>query len=373
MQYIEIVPVRKSLEFKAFVDLPRQLYGDDPNWVPGLRSDQLRLLDPLRHPFWRTARRELFLARRGEEYVGRIAAIVDAAYNQFHGESMGIWGFFECRYDPEVARLLFVTAEQWLRGQSMQFIRGPLNPSTNYTVGLLIQGFDSPPTLMMTYNPPYYLELVRNCGFKKAKDLYAYRVTRGFELPDWITTLAERTAAKYEISIRQANPRKLKDEIRLMNHIYNECWSTNWGFVPMSDAEVEDVAKDLASFFDSDLGFFLYHKGEPIGECLLFPDVNPLIKRLNGRLGPSALIKRYLYQSDIKGVRALTFGIKEAYRYNGVPLIALHRLLDLVDAKPQYHYVEFGWNLEDNHEINGFFEQVGLQPYKIYRIYQKPL
>ena len=373
MAGVEVVPVRRRAEMKAFIDLPWEIYRGDPNWVPPLKSEISRLLDPRKHPFWKFSERELFLARRGSETVGRIATIIDHNYNRYHNESMGIWGFFESARDPEAAVALFAAAEAWVRGKGMAFMRGPLNPSTNYEVGLLVQGFDSPPALMMTYNPAYYTELVHYCGHKKEKDLLAYRFALGAEVPDWTFGLAQRFGEMGEISVRPVGRRTLEADLRLMNRVYNECWAKNWGFVPMTDDEIMETSKALVHIGDTDLAFFLCHKGEPVGVCLIIPDVNPLLKRFNGKLGLSALIKKHLYWSEVTGLRGLLFGVKEEYRQMGLPWVAFDYLFQVLRKGKRYRYIELGWNLEDNEAINRLYEEAGLSPHKRYRIYRKDL
>ena len=255
----------------------------------------------------------------------------------------------------------------------MEFLRGPLNPSTNYEVGLLIHGLDSPPTLMMTYNPSYYLELINLCGFRKEKDLFSFLYKRDDPLPDWAMPLAERISEKNEIYIRKANLKAHSADLLLMNRVYDDCWGHNWGFVPMTDEELSESAKELAHIIDPDLAFFLYQGDEPVGVFLALPDINPFLKRLKGKLGPSAFIKRLLYSSEITGIRILLFGVKDKYRQMGVPLVVFNQLMKIFIQKKQYNYIEAGWTLEDNQAINEFFREGGLKPHKRYRIFRKDL
>jgi hypothetical protein len=373
MPNVEVIPVRNQAQLKAFVELPWQVYSKDPNWVPPIKSSVARLLQPGEHPFWRFARRELFLAMRGSHAIGRIAAIVDDRYNEYHGDRMGSWGFFECLNEPEAATSLFSMAERWIKDQGMAFLRGPLNPSTNYEVGLLLQGFDSPPTLGMTYNPPYYAELVHFSGYRKEKDLLAFRFPRSFRPPDWALALGARLAEKGEITIRNVVVERLQEEVELLARIYNECLADNWGFVPVTVEEMSDTAKEMAPFVDPDLAFFLHYKDEVVGVCLMLPDVNPLLKRFNGRLGLGALVKKHLYSSEIKGLHGLMFGVKEDYRQTGVPFVAFNQVINVLIRKEQYDYVELGWNLEDNEAINRLYEEGGARVHKRYRIYRKDL
>lgn len=373
MAGIQVVPVRRKAEMKAFIDLPWRIYEGDDNWVPPLKFALKSLLSPGKHPFWKFSERELFLAKRGNEIIGRIAAIVDGNYNRYHKEKMGIWGFFECRRDPEAFMALFSAAEYWVQKKGMKFIRGPLNPSTNYEIGLLIEGFQFPPSIMMTYNPPYYAEMIHLCGYRKEKDVIAFFFNRDYQFPDWALPLAERISRKNEIYIRKANLKNLTHDIHLLNRVYAECWGHNWGFVPMSSEELNQSAKQLKQLVDPELAFFLYHKDEAVGGFLALPDVNPFLRRLNGKLGPSALIKKYRFWSEINGIRILLFGVKEKYRQMGVPFVALKQLYDAFQKKLQYNYIESGWNLEDNQAINGIFQEGGNKPCKRYRIFRKEL
>jgi len=373
MNDIEIVIVEGGLDLKDFIDLPWNLYAGYPQWVPPLKKELRRLLDPRRHPFWASAERRLFLARRGSQTVGRIAGLIDHRYNEFHGEKMGIWGFFECADDPAAATALFSAVETWARQQGMTFVRGPLNPSTNYEVGLLIEGFDYPPALMMAYNPPYYSHLVESCGFAKEKDLLAFLIEGDYRLPEWMDSLAGRIARKKGIRIRSFNLKKADAEFAQVKEIYNDSWSSNWGFVPLSDEEMQDIQKKVIHFADPDLAFFIDYEGDPAAVCVIFPDVNPLLKRLNGRLGLLGVLKALIYRREITGLRLLMFGIKEKYRQLGIPMLVFHHIFEVVRQKKIYRSLEMGWTLEDNEGINTLAVEAGARPYKKYRIYKKSL
>jgi len=373
MAGIEIVVVEGGSDLKDFIDLPWSLYAEYPRWVPPLKEEVRRLLDPRRHPFWSSAERRLFLARRGSQVVGRIAGIIDHRYNEFHGEQMGIWGFFECADDPAAAATLFSAVETWARRKGMAFVRGPLNPSTNYEVGLLVEGFDYPPALMMPYNPPYYSRLVESCGFAKEKDLLAFLIDGDYRLPEWMDSMAGRIARKKGIHIRLIRPKDYDAEFALIREIYNDSWSANWGFVPLSDEEMRDIQKSVKSFADPDLAFFIYYEDEPAAVCVIFPDINPLLKRLNGRIGLLGLLKALLYSRKINGLRLLMFGVKEKYRQLGVPLLAFHHIYEVVRKKRKYQYLEMGWTLEENEAVNTLAVEASARPYKRYRIFRKSL
>jgi len=371
MAGIEIVVVEGSPELRDFIDLPWNLYAEYPRWVPPLKKEVRRLLDPRRHPFWSSAERQLFLARRDSQAVGRIAGIIDRRYNEFHGEQMGSWGFFECADDPAAAAALFSAVETWARQKGMVFVRGPLNPSTNYEVGLLVEGFDYPPVLMMPYNPPYYSELVESCGFAKEKDLLAFRIDGDYRLPEWMDSLAGRIARKKGIQIRPCRRKDADAEFARIKDIYNDSWSANWGFVPLSDEEMRDIQKSVITFVDPDLAFFIYYEDEPAAVCVIFPDINPMLKRLNGRIGLLGLLKVLLYRREITGLRCLIFGVKDKYRQLGIPLLAFHHIFELVRQKEKYHSLELGWTLEDNEAVNALAVEAGARLYKRYRIFRK--
>ncbi len=311
-----------------------------------------------------------FSPRRGERVVGRIAAIVDGNHNQFHHERMGIWGFFECVDDRDVAHALFSEAEAWVRDKGMDFFRGPLNPSTNYEIGLLIEGFQYAPTIMMTYNPPYYAHLIESQGFEKEKDLLALLVEENDRSSQRVERLARRIMRNSHLRIRTLNLKDIKKEVELINDIYRESWSENWGFVPMTDEEVGEMAKNLARIADPDLVFFLYYQDDPAGVGLVVPDVNPLLKRLNGKIGLAGLVKIALYRKEIIGLRGMLFGVRKSYQKLGLPLVAFD-YMNRTGRKKNYQYLELGWNLEDNGAINQFDREVGGKVLKRYRIYRK--
>jgi hypothetical protein len=370
---IEIIAVERGSELKDFIDLPWRIYADYPNWVPPLKKEVSRLLDPHKHPFWEFSERILFLARRGSKTVGRIAGIIDRNYNQFHNEKMGIWGFFECADDPEAAAALFSSVEKWALEKGMTFIRGPLSPSTNYETGLLIEGFNYPPALMMAYTPPYYPGLVESCGYTKEKDLLAFLIDDAYQLPEWMNRLAEKIAKKKGVHIRRFLPKEEDAEFELIREIYNASWSGNWGFVPLTDHEMKDIQKSVMPFADPDLAFFIYYEDKPAAVCVIFPDINPLLKRLNGRIGLQGVFKYLLYKREIKGLRCLMFGIKEEYRQLGIPMLAFHHIYEIARKQKKYQYLEMGWTLEDNESINALVEEAGAKRYKKYRIFRKSL
>jgi hypothetical protein len=374
MPGIEIIPVEDGAALKDFIDLPWRIYAEYPNWVPPLKKEVRRMLDPREHPFWEFSERILFLARRGPETVGRIAGIIDQRYNEHHNEKMGIWGFFECADDPEAARALFSSVEAWAHQKGMTFVRGPLSPSMNYETGLLIEGFNYPPAVGMTYNPQYYLKLIESSGNVKEKDLLAFLIDGEYRLPDWMESLAERTARKKGVCIRHVDPKKMDAEFDLIREIYNDSWSGNWGFVPLTNNEMRDIQKSVKPFADPGQVFFMYYDDDPAAVCVIFPDVNPLLKCLDGRITPIGLLKALIQWRKINGLRLLMFGIKEKYRQLGLPMLAFHHIYEIArEQKKKYRSLEMGWTLEDNESVNALTMETGAKVYKKYRIFRKSL
>jgi len=370
MPGVEIITVSDNANMDEFIDLPWKIYAGDPNWVPPLKKAVRRLLDPAKHPFWKFSERVLFLARRDHETVGRIAAIIDNNYNTFYEEHMGIWGFFESVNDPGVAQALFRAVEEWVISKGMTFLRGPLNPSQNYEVGTLIEGFEYPPVIMMTYNPEYYVPLIESCGFHKEKDLYAIQLVENDRANARVERLVRRIRRKGNIKVRSARKKDFYSEMELVKEIYHSAWSRNWGFVPMTDDEMLEMGREMVRIMDPDLFFFLYYDDEPVGVCIILPDVNPLLQRLNGKIGLLGLLKILLYRKEITKLRGLVMGFKRSHQKLGLPLVAFDHL-NRVAREGNYKEIEMGWNLEDNHDINNFEIELGGRVYKKYRIYRK--
>jgi hypothetical protein len=371
MPQLEIITVSNESDLDAFINLPWKIYAKDTIWVPPLKKQVRRLLDPAKHPFWKFSERVLFLARRGSETVGRIAGIVDDSYNQFHNEKMGAWGFFECENDPEAAAGLFSAVEDWVSSKAMTFLRGPLNPSTNYEVGLLIEGFEHPPAFMMTYNPGYYADLVESFGFEKEKDLLSFLLVKNDRANARVNRLARRLRRKSTIRIRSAEKKNFHSEMSLIQEIYDEAWSPNWGFVPMTEDEVLDVARELVRIVDPSVICLVYYDEKPVGVSVMLPDISPLLKRLDGKVGLLGLLKILIHRRDVKGTRALIFGFKKSHQGLGLPVVLFDYLNQFYWEK--YDYSEFGWTLEDNTDINKFVSELGAKMHNKWRIYRKSL
>jgi GNAT superfamily N-acetyltransferase len=368
MSRIQIKQVSSKQDLEGFIRLPWIIYKDDPYWVPQLLNEVRELLDTKRHPFWRHAKRRLFFAKRDGEIVGRIAAVIDDLYIDFHQERAGFFGFFECINDLRVANALFEEVKRWCRENGMQVLRGPVSPSMNYESGLLIEGFDSSPTVMMPYNPRYYVDLLQGCRFRKAKDLYAL-IKAGPGIPERIQHLIERVKKRERLTIRPIDMKRLKKETQVIREIYNSAWQKNWGFVPMTDDEFYHMAKKIKQFADPRLILIAEVDDRPVGVSITLPDINQVLKRLNGRLGPIEIAKFLYYRKKIDGLRSLIGGVRKEHRSTGI-IAALYYETEKMAVKLGYKWCELGWNLEDNELINRFDMAIGARIYKRYRIYE---
>jgi GNAT superfamily N-acetyltransferase len=366
-----IEQIRNNNDLGEFIRLPWQIYNDYPHWVPPLLRDVKFKLNQSKHPFFEHAKIELFIARRGTTITGRIAAIVDDRYNEFHKERTGFFGMFECVEDYEAAKALFSSAETWCKNQGMDRIRGPMNLSMNDECGFLLEGFDSDPVMMMPYNPKYYLEFCERYGFVKAKDLYAY-LKSDIGVVDRIAKLVERVKKKENVVVRPVNLKDFNREVAIIKDIYNAAWELNWGFVPMTEKEMDLMAKELRPICEPELVLFAEVNGEPVGVSITLPDMNQVLKKLNGKLGSIGLLKFLYYKKKITGARAIVFGIKKEYRLTGISSVLYYETVKR-GARLGYTWCEMSWNLEDNDLINRFDEAVGGKLYKKYRIYEKEL
>jgi hypothetical protein len=367
-------------ELSEFVNLPWRIYRGDPNWIAPLKASVRGLLDQRKHPFYaggRTAEAELFLAWEGRRAVGRVAAIINRAHDRAHGERAGFFGFFECVDRPEVARQLLSAAEAWVGERGAEVVRGPMNPSTNYECGLLVEGLDRPPVLMMTYNPRYYVDLVEGCGYSTAKDLYAYlSPVHGASL-ERLERIADRTRRRNPgLVTRGARMKEFGSEVRLAKEIYNSAWEDNWGFVPVSDAEFDWLAKELKPVVLPELVRFAFMDDEPVGVLLCVPDWNPVMGDLDGSplRHPLRTLKHVLRTraENLEGLRLILLGIKAGFRDRGIEGVLLGEGLR-VAIDTGYEWCEYSWILEDNELTKRAVRLMGGDLYKVYRVYEKSL
>jgi len=369
---IKIEKVITKRQWSEFLQLPWQIYKDDPYWVPPLLEDVDFCLNPEKNPFYQHAHRILFLAYKNRQVVGRIAAIIDENYNAFHREKTGWFGFFESIPDFAVTKALLDKVCHWLSNQGMQLLRGPVNPSTNESCGLLVEGFNDLPCFMMTYNPPYYAELLEQYGLKKVKDLLAYEMRLPFADGPLkrLGKIAARIRKRYpHLCVRHLNMKDWDNELKRVQEVYNNAWAPNWGFVPMTKAEVETMAQRLKPLVVPDLVWLAEVYQEPIAFMMFMPDYFQVIKRLNGRLFPLGWIKFLWYRRKINRVRAVTLGIKRQFHHTGIVPLFLYQA-GLTFKNFPYRKLEFSWILEDNLPVLRLTELTHARLSKRYRIYE---
>jgi len=360
-----------------FVRFLWDIYGSDPNWVPPLEMDRMKLIDEKKNPFYKHSDVAWFLAEDNGKILGRIAAIINQNHNSFHNDKTGFFGFFECLDDPDVAKKLFEAAENYLRSKGMTEVLGPLNPSTNDEAGLLVEGFDRPPVLLMTYNPKYYIDLIGQNGYTKAKDLYAWLLSTDTSRSEKLIRVTEAMQKRAGITIRGFNKNDFTSEVARIKNLYNSAWEKNWGFVPMTDEEFDFLAADLKQIYDPSLIFFAEKNGETIGFALSLPDANqafaagPRIPRGMMNL-PLALWNLLTKKKAIDTIRILVLGVAKEYRGRGVDAMFYRKTIEAAEAKG-YKFGEASWILEDNDAMNRACEMMNGKKYKTYRVYGKSL
>jgi len=360
---------------RRFLKVPYHIYAGDPNWVAPLLIDAAKVFSDA-NPFFEHARMQLWIAEAQGKPIGRIAGIIDDHFNQRHGPDTAIFGFFECVNRPEAARALFEAAARWAADQGMRHLLGPLNPTANDECGLLVKGFHSPPVLMMPYNPPYYPALLEGTGFRKAKDLLAFYINLERSPLDKLRRLAEVCRRRHpEITFRPVRRRTVPGDLALIKEVYNEAWEENWGFVPMTDAEIDFLAERLKPLLLEGFVWLAEDRGRPAAFMLALPDYNVAFRPMRGRVLSPGLFRALPYLLKLKHpklARVLAFGVKKNYRNRGLEAAMLTEGL-AVGLPLGFRAAEASWILEDNLPMRRIIETFGGTPYKVYRIYEKPI
>ncbi len=369
---LQIELIRNKSSLREFIHFPWQVYRGDPNWIPPLLIEQRFLFNKAKHPFYAHGDVQPFLAHRNGRVVGRIAAIVNRAHNEFHHDTVGFFGFFESVNDNEVAGALFKAAEDFVKANGLTILRGPMNFSTNEECGLLYEGLNQPPAVMMTYNPRYYIRLLEDAGFEKAKDLLAYKMTQS-DLSERLQRMGPVIEKRLHLHVRRINMKDFRADVWRFRDIYNKAWESNWGFVPMTNAEFDKLAKDLKLIVDPDLVWFAENSdGRPVGASLALPDINQALAKVNGRLLPFGLFKLLYHKRRVDGIRVLAMGVIPEYRRRGVDVVFYWRTYE-EGVKKGHTWGEFSWILEDNEPMKEAATMIGAKPYKIYRVYERAL
>ena len=371
---VQIIPADGKKEFRRFLDLPYQIYEGDPNWVAPLIRDMKVMFDKRKHPFHQHSEVQPFIAVRDGETVGRVAAIHNRNHVAYHNESVGFFGFFECVDEQIVANALLATAADWLRDRGLEVIRGPASFSTNEQAALLVEGFDRPATIMMPYNPDYYEDLIANAGFHAAMDMVAYYLDNNIP-PEFMLKREKRLSKRLDITLRTLRKEDFSAELDRVLLVYNKAWEKNWGFVPMTDAEIRFMADELkmAVMKDPEQVIFAENaEGEPIGFALWLKDYNQALIKVRGRLFPFGILKVLKHSKHIDMGRVLTLGLVEEYRHKGIDSLLILRIFREASAKG-IGSGEFGWILDHNYAMRRAIEKLGSKVYKRYRMYDRDL
>ena len=371
---LRVVEAKSFFQRRAFLNFPFKLYKDDPYWVPNIRMDEKGLVGFSKTPFYERNSCQAFLAYRGKEVVGRIVAILNVGHLERYSDGVGFFGFFESIDDQEVADALFDTAAAWLKERGCSTMRGPANPSLNHTVGLLIEGFDSSPFFMMTYNPEYYVRLFDNYGFVKAQDLFSFwgeidmlpKVREKYL--DKCLKIEEMTGAK----VRYVDIKHFGRDVEAFLGIYNRSLTNTWGFVPFSDAELKDMAFGMKFLIVPDLVVAVELDGKIVGAAFCLPDYNPRIRAIRGRLFPFGFIRLLRRKKDLKRIRILSTNVLPEYQMLGLGLVLVNALVPRV-MNWGIQEAEFSWVLESNQYSRGSLERGGAIINKRFRVYDKPI
>ncbi|OPL18975.1 MAG: hypothetical protein AVO35_03335 [Candidatus Aegiribacteria sp. MLS_C] len=358
-----------------FIDLPYRLYSDDTFWVPPVRVFQRDLFDRDRHPFHRHSSVEYLLAvDDGGRVRGRAASIVNHAHNEYHGERTGFFGFLEMERDPGIAKALLGACEEKLRAAGMDRVRGPMNFSTNEECGMLVKGFDASPLVMMPYNPDWYPGYMEECGYRKVRDLLAYRLYTDRALDSRMSRVSELVRRRSNAVIRDMSVRRIHQEVPLIMDIYNECWRDNWGFVPMTREELGHLADELRTVMDPVLAPIVELDGQPVAFAVAIPDANQALGKAGGSLLRALLaLKVPPFRVRIDRCRVLLLGVRKACRGRGLEALLIDRIISSSKDRGIL-WGELSWILEDNESMRRILEKdLDTEQYRTYRVYQKDL
>ncbi len=369
---VTVSRVESAADLDRFVKLPFRLYRGDPNWVPPLISDLRNTLSPGRNPFWNHAERELFLARRNGTAVGRVAGIVDNNYNQYHDSKLAFFGYFEAEDDPEVAGALLDAVTGYARARGLTGVYGPANPSLNDEVAMLIEPFDSPPMIKSSYNPAYYPKLVEGAGFTKVKDFYAFGMDADQPIPEKYERMVKLLRERPEIELRHPEVNNIEPALNLIRQVYNDAWSKNWDFAPMTDAEIENLARQLKPLIIPDFISMVLYKGEIAAMSIGLPDYHQVLRKMNGRLFPFGWLTFQIEKRRINQARLWTLGVMRKFRNLGFDALLYYDSI-MAARKHGFKRGELSMILEDNVPIIRPITNLGARIVKTYRVYQRPV
>lgn len=363
--------VSDASERKEFLNFPYRLYQEQPLWIPPLMMEQKKLIDTARNPFYETADLAMFVATRNGKTAGRIAAIHNKAYNDHHGVNIGFFGFFDCIDDQKVCDLLIKAVGDWFSERGIQEVLGPTNPGMMDVIGVLVEGFEHEPGLLMAYNFPYYDSLLKNAGMDKAMDLFAYRVNKQTVTLDRMARAADIVRSRIpNLTIRDINLKDFEHEVAIIRHIFNRAWAKNWGFVPLSESQFKYLAKDLKTIVDTDFAHVAEVEGIPVAFSVALPDLNQALKHINGKLLPFGILKLLYYARKIHQIRTALMGVIPEFQGKGIDALLHKQTIENGLAKG-FDSAELSWILESNVDMIRVAERIGASVEKRYRMYTK--
>ena len=372
MSGVSVVPVRTRAELDRFVRVPQRLYADDPCFVAPLRLERRQALSARKNPYFQHAEAKFWLARRGDRDVGRISAQVD----RLAREGEGHFGLVAAEDDGEIFQALFAAAESWLRQRGRVRALGPFNLSINEESGLLVEGFDTPPMMLMAHDPPYAAQRLEACGYVKAKDTIAYLYDTGHDLPGAARRLID-TRRPAALAVRTLDMRRYVEEFDIVTEIFNEAWSANWGFIPFTHAEIRHMAKELKPLIKPDCVAIAEINAKPVGFGVLLPNLNEAIADFHGRLMPLNWLKLLLrLKRGTRTARVPLLGIRPEHQGGVLGGLIAYLVIDRLRNAARAHgvqHVELSWILEDNRAMRRVIESLGAVPSKTYRLYEKAL
>lgn len=369
----KITLVSTDEQRKQFLEFPYEHYAGDEHWVAPLKMEQKKLIDEEKNPFYENGEIAMFLVERDDNICGRIAAIRDHRYNEHHHSNTGFFGFFECIDDQSVANLLLKVASDWLRERGHSDVLGPSNPSMMDEIGILVDGFEYYPSIMMPYHKPYYDELIKNAGYEKAMDMYAFRVTQATVSLDRMYRAEEVVRRRLPmLKIREVNLKNLDEEVKIVRRIFNKAWAGNWGFIPITESELEDLAKDLKLILDPKVAHIAEINGEPVAFSIGLPDLNQALRHMDGTLFPTGIFKLLWHRRNINQIRTALMGVIPEYQGKGIDAL-LHKETIINGKQEGYKSSELSWVLESNTGMIRVAEKIGAKIEKTYRMYSKEL
>ena len=369
---MEIAEVNTRIKLKKFIDFPYSLHRNTKNWIPPLKLEQKKIFDPSKNSILQHSDYQLFLLYKEGRIVGRIAAHINHHYNQYWGEKTGFFGHYECVEDQGAADHILGAAENWLREHGMDLMRGQWN-FVSQDFGFVVEGFDVPPAVLSSYNPPYYNDQMLSFGMRKAKDLLVYScdANKGYRIPERFLRLTDAIVARYGVRVRILNMRDLVGDARIIVKLSNDSLAGNWGVYPIEESEAEQIARDLKSIIHPEAVLIAEVEDQAIGYLIGIPDVNSILKKMKGRLFPLGIFRLLAGGKKLRRYRIWAMGLVPEYQKKGISVLLFRKLNDAL--APKGAYVEANYVLEDNHLMNNALRQLKFDLVKKYRVYEKPI